>query len=217
MTYIIPENSENYDSRIYKAFFTPSETNSGKATGKYAIAFMDAVNALPQVVDRFEKIKVEAAITAYNALQRHTDELASISDELMARYNKAVSDYNVSNVENMINHLFDMDCSAYSFNRVKEALAAFNALSADEQAKVSKDKLMTKISDLAAAMGKEPNFDMTFEEHFPAEEPTPDPEPTPDGGLPVFAIILIAVGSVLAAGGIGFGVFMIIKKKRSVK
>lgn len=34
------------------------------------------------------------------------------------------------------------------------------------------------------------------------------------GGLPVWAWVLIAIGIVVVLGGIGFGVWMIIKKKK---
>ena len=75
MTAIIPATSEGYDSLVYNAYFTFSdEENSGNPAGKYALAFMEAVYRLPESVDRFDNLLVEAAINAYNALEGHAEE-----------------------------------------------------------------------------------------------------------------------------------------------
>ena len=105
---IVPENCEGYDAFLYKAFFTVStETNSGPTTGKYAIAFIEAVNKLPLEVDRFDKLAVENATRAYNALKKYTAELADVDTALIERYNAALTAYRVDVAENAIDHLFD--------------------------------------------------------------------------------------------------------------
>ncbi len=229
MTYILPDNNEGYDTILYKAYFKSSDETSGPTTGKYALAFIEAAKRLPDVVDRFDKKLIDAAINAYNALEGQEDELASVDQALIDRFFAARSEYNVSVAENMIAHLFDMDCSEYSFNLVKEARAFFLSLSEEEQGKVANaDVLTQKIEELTKAMGMTPDFEKTFAEHFPEENDapendtpdaptTPDENDTPDEGMPVWAIILIVVGSVLVLAGIGVGIYFIIQKKRAVK
>lgn len=223
ITYIIPDGCEGYDSPLYQAYFLASETNSGVTVGKYAVAFIDAVKKLPETVDRFDKKLVDAAINAYNALEGNADELAMVEDALIERFHEARSAYNVSVTENKINHLFDMDCSEYSFELVKDARASWLALSAEEQAMVTNgDRLTQKIADLTAAMGVEPNFSLKFADHFKAPETeTPvQPEPPveePEKTLETWVIVLIVVASVALVGGAATATVIIIMKKRKVK
>ncbi len=221
LTYVIPTNSSGYDSNVYKAFFTLSEDeDSGAVKGPYAIAFIDAVNKLPETVDRFDRLLVEAAINAYNALDGRNDEMAYIDDALVARFNKACSEYNISVVENKLAHLFDMDNSKYSFDLVKDARASFLALSEAERALVGNAALLdTKTAELATAMGKTPDFSITYEAHFP-EEPSDDPvEPDPkpgDDDNGVWTIVIIVSASVAVAALAAVGVIVFLKKRNSV-
>ena len=219
LTYVLPTNNSGYDSIIYKAFFTPSETeNSGMAMGPYAIAFIDAVKRLPEVVDRFDKALIDAAINAYNALDGKTDEMAYVDDAFVAKFNQARSEYNISVTEDKIAHLFDMDNSKYSFDIVKDARASYLALTEAERALVKNASVLdVKIADLAAAMGKTPDFSLSYEDHFPKEPDAPTEEPQPNGGLKAWQIVLIVcasvVGAALVAGGAVFTVIFLKKKK----
>lgn len=222
LTYIVPDGCDGYDSPLYVAYFKPSDTNSGVTVGRFAVAFIDAVRRLPETVDRFDKKLVDAAINAYNALESHTDELEMVDDALIERFRQARSQYNVSVTENKINHLFDMDCSEYSFELVKDARASWLALSAEEQALVSnKDRLTQKIADLAAAMGMEPDFSLSFSDHFKSNTPEPPAEPEPpvepEEPMAVWKIVLIISASVVVVAAAAAVTVIIIMKKRKVK
>jgi hypothetical protein len=218
LTYIIPENSEGYDTLIYKAYFNESEENSGAAVGKYALAFINAVKKLPEVVDRFNKALVDAAINAFNALEGREQELADIDPALITRFEKARTEYNVSVVENLIAHLFDMDKSEYSFELVKNARASFMALTEDEKALVSNAATLTaKVEELASVMGVELDFDRSFADHFP--EPggeNTEPNPPVEGNGMIVTIIIIAAAILVVAAATVVVTTVIIKKKRTV-
>ena len=229
ITYVIPSNCENYDSLLYSAFFKPSEENSGETIGKFAKAFIEAVNALPEVATRFHKAQVSAAINAYNALESHADEMGSIDQTLIDRFNAARSEYNIDVAENKINHLFDLDRSEYAFEIVKDARATFQALTAEEQAQVSNaDKLNTKIEELKTVMGKDVDFSKTYADHFPESgivTPPDETQPTqptqPSGGdhtdhegMPIGAIIAIVVGAVVVVAAIAVAAIVFMKKKK---
>ena len=101
--------------------------------------------------------------------------------------------------------------------------AAYLSLTEDEKAEVKNAlTLENKISDLSAVMGVNPDFSLTYEEHFPEapEEPeTPEaPEPPadePDGedddGTLMLVIIISA--SVVGAAVIAFAVVFFLKKR----
>ena len=225
LTYVVPENSSGYDSAIYKAYFGVSEENSGVVMGPYAIAFIDAVNKIPEKVDRFNIAEIEAAILAYNALVGKEEE-KYVDSSLVEKFNVARSAYNVSVAENKLNHLFDMDNSKYSFDLVKDARETVLALSEDELAALSNAAVLdTKISELAAAMGKQPDFSITYEEHFPkaeeeqppvGDDPTEDPEPQGGNGLVKAIIITVSVVvALIAAYGVVY--FVKIKKNSAIK
>ena len=237
---VTPDNCEGYDSHIYSAYFTKSETDtSGEAIGKYALAFINAVNKLPEKADRFDKKLIDAAINAYNALEGKGED-KFIDAALVERFEKARSEYNVSVAENAIAHLFDMDKSEFSFERVKTAKALFDALTADEQAAVSNAQRLTdKIEELGAVMGVAPDFTKTFAAHYPEENtptvpPEKDPEDTTDAPTPpdetepkpwliaiivVASVLTVAVVVVAVVAGVTFLVVAIIKKskKRSIE
>ena len=213
LTAILPDNCEGYDTPLYKAYFTVSEETSGKTMGKFAIAFIKAVKNLPEVVDRFDRLLIEDAIGAYNALQGHSEESIYVTADLLAKYEQACAEYNANIVEDKINHLYDMDMKEYCFNAVKDARAAYLALNETEKALVSNYAVLEgKINDLNTLYGKEIDFDLTYAENLPAnEDPTDD---TPDKKSP-WVIIVIIVASVLVAGGAAVAVVFIIKKKKT--
>ena len=213
LTYVIPVNSDGYDSLLYKAYFNPSETeNSGTVMGPKAIAFIEAVKKLPEVADRFDAALIEAAINAYNALMADNVEKETVDASFITKFKKARSEYNVSVVENKINHLFDMYNNKYSFDILKDARASYLALSEEERALVSNAAVIeAKIQQLAAAMGKTPDFSLTYEAHFPEEEPTPDPVPETENDS--WKVIVIVCASVAGVAIIGVGVFFFLKKK----
>ena len=218
---ITPANCENYDSVLYNAFFASTEQGTNTVVGPYALAFIEAAEALPETADRFDKALIGAAVTAYNALLDRPDEMANVDPALIEHFLTVRSQYNVSVAENKIAHLFTMAKNEYSFEKVKDARTFYLALSETEKAEVSNaDRLETKLAELTAAMGMEPDFSKTFKEHYPdvpGDEPDPgtDPEPKPDSN--VGTIILIVAISVVAVAAIAVGVILVIKKKRTVE
>jgi hypothetical protein len=210
---------------LYKAYFNPSDENSGVTVGKFAIAFINAVKKLPAQVDRFAKPLVDDAITAYNALVEHQDELDMVDKALLDRFHEARKACNVSVVVNKINHLFDMDNSEYCFNIVKDARASFNALTDEEKALVGNaDVLTQKIEALIAAMNVEVDFEKTYADHFPEQtNPEIPPVVTPpddDDDKPVIElwIILVIVGAaVVVIGAVCAVVIAVGKKKKATK
>jgi hypothetical protein len=218
LTYVIPNTCEGYDALIYKAYFTPSEETSGPVKhGSFALAFIEAALKLPEVADRFDKALIDAAINAYNALEGHADELASVDVKLIEHFKKVRAEYNVSVVENKIARLFDMAKTEFSFERLKDARASYLALTADEQARVSNASLIdTKVAELAAAMGiEEIDFTKTFAENLPVTPPPPPPPPPV--AYNTLKIVLIVTGSVIAVAAIAVAILVFIKKKRTVQ
>ena len=220
LTYIIPENCEGYDSPLYVAYFKPSEENSGVTIGKFAKAFIEAASKLPEIVDRFDKKLVDAAINAYNALEAHADELSLVDDALISRFLEARKQYNVSVAENKIAHLFDMDRSEYSFEQVKDAREFFLSLSDEERALVYNAAVLDeKIEELTVAMGMTPDFDKSFNQHYP-ETNEPVVTPPTNGEEPKEPVIntelllLIALSVVFLAVGAAWIIVSIKHKKK---
>ena len=181
---------------------------------------MNAVEKLPAVVDRFDKTLVDTAVTAYNALMAHPEELEFVNDAYFATFESARSAYNVDFVTDKIAHLYDMDKLEYCFNNVKEAKKAYDALSAADKALIPNAQvLQDKIADLNAIYGKVVDFNLSYAENVGVEEEPAEPGDTeePDGGLKTWVIVLIVVSSVLVlAGGAAVTVILIRKKRTSV-
>ena len=227
ITYVIPDSCEGYDALLYRAYFKTSTETSGTTTGRYALAFINAAKKLPEVGTRYDKKLVDAAINAYNALEGHAEEMVMVDQALIDHFKKVRSEYNISVAENKISHLFDLDKSEYSFNIVKDANAAFQALTAEEQKLVSNaDVLTAKIAELKAVMGVEVDFNKTYADYFPAEEEeqpvetkpteptgTTEPAPQPNNDLPLVAIVLGVIGVAVVA----VIVILFMKKKNTPK
>ena len=213
---ILPDNCDGYDSLIYNAYFTTSEETSGVTAGQYAIAFTEAVSKLPANVDRFDRIVVEAAITAYNALMRHTDEKAFVDESVFNTFEAARKAYNVDVVEDKIAHLFDMDKLEYCFNNVKDAKNAYDKLSTEEKALVTNASVLDeKIAALNALYGKEIDFNLSYAENLGVQDDAPVDNNEPDG-IKAWVIVLIVVGSVLVLGGAAVVTVILIKRKKAV-
>ena len=220
LTAVLPDNCEGYDDLVYSVYFDIAEETSGVTAGKFALAFIDAVARLPEKTDRFDALLVEAAIGAYNALESHTDEKPFVDAAVYTKYEKACFDYNVDVVRNKIAHLFDMDLTKYSFELVKDAKEAYNALSdAERAAVVNSSRLDEKISELNTLYGKEIDFSKSYEENLPEQEGPEAPEPPADDdhGPKTWVIVLIAVGGVLVLAGAAAATIILIRKKRSTK
>ncbi len=225
ITYVIPENNDTvdengkklnrgYDSLLYKAFFNASEENSGTVDlAQYAIAFIDAVKALPETVTRFDESLISTAITAYNALTaKGQAQMTEISNELLAKYTLSVTQYNVDRTEYAISKLFTMDNTAYSYNAVRAAKQDYDKLTAEEQSLVANAQtLVEKQQQLKVAMGvDELDFSKEFSEYVVQRPEKPQPEGN------ALWIVLLSVGGVIVLGGAAVAIFLV-KKQKSQK
>ena len=217
ITYIIPENSSGYDSRLYSAYFNPSELNSGIVTGPNILAFVEAVENLPTDISRFDSALINAAINAYNGLSK--TEMEQIDEAYINRFIEARRTYNVRVVENEINHVFDMYNSEYAYNTLKSAVASYEALSAEEKDLVSNAAVLeTKKAELAEKMGKTLDFSLSYADYFPADDNNgSDNEPgddTPNNGWVIAVIVSVSVVALAAAAAV---VIILLKKKNGAK
>ena len=217
---VLPDSHTGYDTLLYKAFFDISDETSGVSAGKFAVDFMDAVKKLPATVDRFDKTLVDIAVTAYNALMAHPEELNFVSESYFTTFESARSAYNVDYVINKIAHLYDMDKLEYCFNNVKEAKNAYDALSATDKALITNASVLDeKIAALNAIYGKEVDFNLSYKDNVGVEEEETPVDPgennEPDKGMKPWAIVLIVVGSVLVLAGGAAVTVILIKKKRA--
>ena len=146
LTYVIPDNSEGYDSALYNAYFKKSQESTGKTAGKYATEFIDAVNRLPSAVDRFDKTLIDNATTAYNALIKRQDELKYVDQAMIDAYLKLFSQYSVDVTINSINKLVGIDATERSYKLIAEAVNNYNALSAEDK------QLITNFATLQQAI-----------------------------------------------------------------
>ncbi len=220
LTYVIPKNSDGYDSRLYRAYFTPVEgEDSGDPMSASAIAFIEAVKKLPENITRFDELIISNAINAYNAIEGSAN-MDIIDESYFTRFNTARSQYNVSVAENKIAHLFDMANAKYFYDLVKDANTTYLALTDEERAEVkNSERLESKITELAAEMGKTLDFSLEYEDYFPQNEDLP-PEDTPaegnDGeGIDMWVIIVIIAAVVLVLGVGAAAVVLLMKKKKS--
>ena len=216
---VLPDNCSGYDTLIYTAYFDVSEATSGITAGKYAVTFMDAVSKLPANVDRFDKALVDAAVTAYNALMAKPAEVEFVDEAYFTAFETARSAYNVDFVTDKIAHLYDMDKLEYSFNKVKEAKKAYDALPASDKALITNASVLEqKIADLNTIYGKVVDFNLSYQENVGVDETPDDPnggDEEPKDGVKTWVIVLIVVGSVLVLGGAAFTVIMLRKNKVS--
>ena len=222
LTYVIPKNSDGYDSRLYTAYFTAVDgEDSGEVMGDSAIAFIEAVKKLPEVVTRFDEALISAAINAYNTIDG-SPEMDSVDESYFTRFATARSQYNVSVAENKIDHLFDMANGKYFYDLVKDARATYLALSDAERDSVKNSShLDAKIAELATEMGKTLDFNLEYEDYFPVtdeEPPAVDPgDGNKDDGSGVWLIIIIVAASVLVLGAGAVVAVLFIRKKKGTK
>lgn len=127
--------------------------------------------------------------------------------------------YNVSVVENKINHVFDMYNSEYAYNALKEAIASYDALSSEEKALVSNAAVLeTKKAELAEKMDKTLDFSLSYSDYFPAEDNGSDDngsgDETPNNGWVIVLIVSVSVVALAAAAAV---VLILLKKKNEQK
>ena len=101
----------------------------------------------------------------------------------------------------------------YHFNLLKEATAAYNALTDYEREFIANPEILTeKKAELSAAMGVEVNFANSYADHFVKEETADNEE---DEGNSAGLIIIIIAAAVIAVGGAAAAVIVTLKKKKT--
>lgn len=210
MTFIIPDNNEGYENVLYGAYFKASTETSGKTMGRYAIAFIDAVKALPDTVDRFAGAAMGEAITAYNFIMANVGELEYVGKDIMDRFEQARKLYNVDCVTYAIKKLYEMDATEYSYNALRNATLAYNALTDEEKQLVTNaDILSAKLEELKAEMNV---TEIDFTKDFADYDLTPiDDNPT---NLALI-ISLSCVGGALIIAAAVVTPILVLKKKRN--
>ena len=214
MTAILPDNSKGYDSLTYQAYFDVSDETWGVTAGKYATDFIEAVHKLPESVDRFDKVVVEAAITAYNALEVHKDEKIFVDASIIAKFERIRTQYNVDVVEGKLAALFGMYNTEYHFNLLKDATEAYNALTDYEREFIANPEILAeKKAELSSAMGVEVDFSLSYADQF-VEKEVNDTEEDDGKSSALLPIIIIAVSVIAVASGAA-AVVIILKKKKA--
>ena len=176
------------------------------ADTKAANAVIEKINALPEVskITLNDKNAVETARTSYNTLT--ADQKAKVSQEILKKLTDAeakitalekdAADTKAAEAVNAkINAL--PETSSVTLNdeeTIKAARAAYNALTADQKAKVSSDTV-NKLSNAEAKLAE-------------LQSPTPVKQ-----GLSAGAIVGIVIGSILVVTIIGCLVLFILNKK----
>ncbi|MCM1043030.1 MAG: leucine-rich repeat protein [Corallococcus sp.] len=210
LKYIYPDESQGYDSTLYKAYFNDvtdggNRVTSGETMGRYAIAFIKAVQNLPAQASRYDESVMGEAVGAYNALMAHRVELKYVDQKLIDEYLEAYKLYNADAVVYKIERMFDMDCSEYSYNKVRDAYNEYEQLSDEEKALVTNyNRLTEKMAQLSAEMGNTLDFDKEFSEYaFPT--------------LSTVAVVFICIGAAAVVGGAAAVAVILIRKKRGAK
>ena len=208
----IPNNNSGYDSLVYRAFFEFSEETSGPTMGKYAIAFVDAVAKLPENIDRFDKLLMDNAIVAFNALEKRADEKLYVDSSVFERFEALRSAYNANVTYGKIRAIFELYKDEYSFNSVKAARASYLALTEEERELVSNAAILeAKIEELSEVFGCEIDFDLEFADHITddgGDEPVP-------GGTNAVTIIIIVASAVVLLAAVAVVVIIFLKKKKT--
>ncbi|MCM1236985.1 MAG: InlB B-repeat-containing protein, partial [Ruminococcus flavefaciens] len=141
--YVLVSGQKDKDSNISKLSFA---STAGSAQAKIE-NLTAAINALPETVTVSSGTLVNAAKAAANAL--NADELANYKTEnaeLWAKYQKAVSDYNQAQIDDVIAKIGAIGTvDGNSYPAINAARTAYDGLSAGQQA------LVTNFSTLEAA------------------------------------------------------------------
>lgn len=165
----IPAESEGYDTALYRTYFkTPIKSETTKV-GRYATDFIDAVNALPENVDRFSADKIQAARDAYLRLEANGQQ-SQVDEAVLERYNNAVFAYEVDVARNAFNklELLDVDRSRNSYERIQAAYNALSVLTDEEKEAVAEalgydadEAFQTKLQALKVKLDWNDDIDFT--------------------------------------------------------
>lgn len=202
LKYIYPENSSGYTTGLYPIYFNDTTQNgervtSGKTAGAYALAFIEAVKALPETCDRFDEELIIAAKTAYNALMAHADEQAYVSAEMISFFKAREVEYNVDSVTFAISKLYDVHHSQYSYETIRAAKQAYDNLTDEEKALITNVEVLNgKIDELDKVLKGKLDFSKEYKE-YPQPKPTTSSSKGGCGNVNAWATIS-AILSVIA-------------------
>ncbi|MDE6656602.1 MAG: leucine-rich repeat protein, partial [Anaeroplasmataceae bacterium] len=219
LTYVYPEDSEGYDTLLYKTYFDDkldsdgNRITSGKTIGKNAYLFMELCKAIPDVVTWKDADVVGDAEFYYNALLTNASQMALVDSTVLAKFVRAKECLNASIVSRLIERLYDVDNSKYSYDRIRTVYERYSVLTEAEKVLVDNSTTLTqKIADLEKALDEEIDFSKEYSEYknaFKVEE-------TEKTSSSLWIVILLSVlGTVALVAAVVVTVIVIRKRKHN--
>ncbi len=221
LVYVYPENSEGYDTLLYKTYFDDKvdengvRITSGKAIGKNAYWFTELCKYIPATVTWKHADQIGEIEFYYNSLLASSTELTDVQEAVLAKYLKAKEQLNASIVTRKLEQLFDVDNSKYSYDRIRDAYNAYSKLTEAEKVLVTNQAVLyEKISALEEELDEEIDFSKEYDSYKNAYK-TDVEEAKPASTNWIVIVCSVLGGAMLIAAGI-LG-FVILQKKRKQK
>lgn len=221
LVYVYPENSEGYDTLLYKTYFDDKvdengvRITSGKAIGKNAYWFTELCKYIPTTITWKHADQIGEIEFYYNSLLASSTELTDVQEAVLAKYLKAKEQLNASIVTRKLEQLFDVDNSKYSYDRIRDAYNAYSKLTEAEKVLVTNQAVLyEKISALEEELDEEIDFSKEYDSYKNAYK-TDVEEAKPASTNWIVIVCSVLGGAMLIAAGI-LG-FVILQKKRKQK
>lgn len=222
LTYVYPENSEGYDTLLYKTYFDDkldkdgNRITSGVTIGKNAYLFMELCKYIPNEVTWKHSDQIGEIEFYYNSLLVSSiAEMESVPEEVLAKYRKAKEQLNASIVTRKLEQLYDVDNSKYSYDRIRDAYTAYAKLTEAEKVLVKNNSILfEKVSDLETILDEEIDFTREYDTYKNAYKTVEEPTSTSSNTWIVILCSVLGAVLLIAAGIIGF---VALKKKRKQK
>ncbi len=218
ITYVYPENSEGYDTLLYKTFFDDkldekgNRITSGKTIDKNVYFFSELCKFIPEKVTWKDADQIGEIEFYYNALYKDAGLLAAVDQDALARYLRAKEYLNASIVSRQLNRLYDVDNSKYSYDRIKAAYEAYSALTEAEKVLVDNSSILTeKMADLEKVLDEKIDFTKEYDSYKNAYAVEVEPKTTSANWIVILCSIL---GGVVLIGAVAATIILLKKKKK---
>ncbi|MDE7095819.1 MAG: leucine-rich repeat domain-containing protein, partial [Anaeroplasmataceae bacterium] len=222
LKYIYPSDSEGYDTLLYRTYFDDTldgngnRVTSGSTIGKNAYLFMEYCKAIPDSGITWKHLDVVGdAEFYYNALVNDASQMAKVDPAVLAKFLRAKECLNASVVSRLIGHIYDVDNSKYSYDRIKYAFEEYASLTEAEKVLVDNATTLTeKISDLEKALDEEIDFSKEYSEYknaFKVEEAKPKKS------FPWVILVCSIVGGLALSGAVVVTIVFVKKRKHNEK
>ncbi len=221
LTYIYPENSEGYDSLIYKTYFDDvvddhgNRVTSGKTMGLSASKFNELCKYIPSSITWKDADQLGEIEFYYNSLLADSSQMSYVAEDTIALYLRAKECLNASITSRLIQRLFDVDNSKYSYDRIRTAYQSYSNLTEAEKVLVENySTLVQKLADLEDVLDEELDFTKEYESYKNANKEEVEPKEQSNTWI---IILCSCLGAVLLAGAVGSVVIILIKKKKKTE